>query len=75
MLPRITEDELRANEARRLAELAGRIRATGKSSLEIARACGLDKRTVIRARQGKPVKSDAQARIEYCIKQILINQL
>lgn len=73
MLPIITEEEFRENEARRLAELAGLIRATGCTPLEIARACRLDKRTIIRARQAMPVKSDAQARIEFCLKIIFRN--
>jgi len=69
---RPTEDEFRANEAQRLSELAGLIRVCGKTPKEIAEACNLDKRTVLRAMQAFPLKSDAQARIEYYIKQVLI---
>lgn len=64
----LTESVFMANEQRRLQELAARIRATGETPLEISRACGLDKRTVIRALKCRPLKSDAQARIEYYIK-------
>lgn len=65
---RPTENDFRANEAKRLAELAGMIRLCGKTPKEIADACNLDKRTVLRALRAEPLKSDAQARIEYYIK-------
>lgn len=65
---RISENDFRANEASRLAELAGMIRLCGKTPKEIAAACNLDKRTVLRALRAEPLKSDAQARIEYYIK-------
>lgn len=65
---RITEADFRANEAKRLTELAGMIRLCGKTPKEIADACNIDKRTVLRALRAAPLKSDAQARIEYYIK-------
>ena len=60
------------NETRRLKELAGMIKLCGKTPAEIARACRLDKRTVERALRAEPLKSDAQARIEYYIKVTLV---
>lgn len=66
-----TEDEFRANEIRRLKELAGLIRASGKSAKAIAEACNLDKRTVLRALRVEPLKSDAQARIELYVRQVI----
>lgn len=67
----VREVEFMANEGRRLQQLADLIRSTGKTPLEIANACGLDKRTVLRALKARPLKSDAQARIEYYIKEKL----
>lgn len=67
----LTEEDFRANEARRLRELAGLIRASGKSAKEIADACNLDKRTVLRALRAEPLKSDAQARIELYVRQAI----
>lgn len=69
----LTEDDFVANEARRLRELAGLIRVCGRTPLQIARDCNLDKRTVQRAMRGEPLKSDAQARIEFYIKNTLQN--
>jgi len=68
---RVREVEFAANEGRRLQQLADMIRNCGKTPLEIAVACGLDKRTVLRALKACPLKSDAQARIEYYIKEKL----
>ena len=67
-----TEDDFRANEDWRLRELAGLIRVCGKTPAEIALACNLDRRTVQRALRAEPLKSDAQARIEYYIRQQLV---
>ncbi len=67
----LTEEEFRANETRRLRELAGLIRASGKSAKVIAEACNLDKRTVLRALRAEPLKSDAQARIELYVRQVI----
>lgn len=64
----LTEDDFRANETLRLRELSSRIKACGKTALEISRACRMDKRTVQRAIKCLPVKSDAQARIELYIR-------
>lgn len=69
----LTEADFVRNEERRLKELAGMIRLSGKSAAEIAAACNLDKRTVQRAMRAEPLKSDAQARIEYYIKQLMYN--
>ena len=63
----VKETEFMANEGRRLKQLADMIRGCGRTPLEIAVACGLDKRTVLRALKARPLKSDAQARIEYYI--------
>ena len=71
----ITENDFRINEQRRLKELAGLIRVCGIPSAEIALGCKLDKRTVLRALKGLPLKSDAQARIEYYSKQHMINEV
>lgn len=68
---RITEEDFRANERRRLLEFAGRIRLCGKPPAEIAQACNLDVRTVQRALRAEPLKSDAQARIEFYINMII----
>jgi hypothetical protein len=62
---RITEDDFRANETRRLMEFAGRIRLCRRTPAQIATDCNLDVRTVLRALRAEPLKSDAQARIEY----------
>lgn len=67
----VKETEFMANEDRRLQQLADMIRGCGKTPLEIAVACGLDKRTVLRALKARPLKSDAQARIEYYIREKL----
>jgi hypothetical protein len=67
----IPEQDFQANEKRRLRELAGLLLLCGESPLQISRGCGLDKRTVIRAREGKPIRSDAQARIEFYLKTLL----
>ena len=67
----IKETEFMANEDRRLQQLANLIQFCGKTPLEIANACGLDKRTVLRALKSLPLKSDAQARIEYYIREKL----
>ncbi len=69
-----TEKDFRANEARRLIEFAGLVRVCGSTPAQIAAACNLDKRTVLRALGGQPIKSDAQARIEYFIRQQLQQQ-
>ncbi len=66
----VREAEFVANERARLQQLAALIRSSGKTPLEIGRACGLDKRTVIRALKAKPLKSDAQARIEFYLKKL-----
>lgn len=67
----LTETDFAVNEERRLRELAGLIRHCGKTPQEIADECNLDKRTVLRALQALPLKSDAQARIEFYIKHTL----
>lgn len=67
----VREAEFMANEHRRLQQLADLIRTSGKTPLEIATACGLDKRTVLRALKARPLKSDAQARIEFYLKEKL----
>ncbi len=67
----VKEVEFMANESRRLQQLADLIRTSGKTPLEIATACGLDKRTVLRALKARPLKSDAQARIEFYLKEKL----
>lgn len=64
----LTEDDFRANETRRLQELAGLIRATGQTARQIADECHLDKRTVLRALRAEPLKSDATARLEFYAK-------
>ena len=69
---RFTEADFQANEVRRLKEFAGMIRLSGQTPAEIARACNLDVRTVQRALRAEPLKSDAQARIEYYVRQQLI---
>lgn len=66
-----SEREFQENEVRRLAEFAGLVHACGRSPDCIALACNLDVRTVRRAMDGQPIKSDAQARIEYYIMQQL----
>jgi len=68
---RISEDAFRANEDRRLKELAGLIRLCGRTPLQIAQDCNLDKRTVQRALRAEPLKSDATARLEYYVKNII----
>lgn len=68
----ISESDFMQNEVRRLKELAGMIKLCGKTPAEIAQACNLDKRTVERALRAEPLKSDAQARIEYYIKVTLV---
>lgn len=67
----VREADFVANEISRLQQLASLIRSSGKTPLEIGRACGLDKRTVIRALKAMPLKSDAQARIEFYLKNLL----
>lgn len=62
---RPSEKDYTHNEGRRLRRLASLIRATGLSPLDIGRATNLDKRTIQRALRCEPLKSDAQARIEY----------
>lgn len=69
----LTEADFVRNEERRLKELAGMIRLSGRTAAEIASACNLDKRTVQRAMRAEPLKSDAQARIEFYIKQLMTN--
>ena len=71
MIPTPTESDFTNNESRRLRRLAGLIRLSGLSPLTIARACNLDKRTVQRALKGLPLKSDAEARIEYFMERII----
>ena len=63
----ITELEFLQNEERRLTELSNLIRLSGESPRQIAQACRLDKRTVIRAMKRLPLKSDATERIRYYI--------
>lgn len=67
----ITELEFLQNEERRLTELSNLIRLSGESPRQIAQACRLDKRTVIRAMKRLPLKSDATERIRYYITQTL----
>lgn len=67
----ISEIEFLQNEERRLTELANLIRLSGESPRQIAQACRLDKRTVIRAMKRLPLKSDATERIRYYITQTL----
>ena len=69
----LKETDFMTNEALRLKEFASLIRVCGKTPGEIAKACNLDVRTVFRALQAKPLKSDAQARIEFYIKHTLQN--
>lgn len=67
----ISESEFMANEDRRLKELSGLIRLTGMPAAAIARDCNLDRRTVQRAMEGLPLKSDATERIKFYIKKFL----
>lgn len=67
----ICEKDYRENEQRRLTRLANMIRLSGRSAYEIGKATNLDKRTVQRALRGEPLKSDAQARIEYYLDNML----
>lgn len=67
----LREEDFRANETRRLREFAGLIRASGRSPKEIAEACRLDVRTVQRALRSEPLKSDAQARIEFYVRMVI----
>ena len=71
----MTEADYRRNEERRLRRLAGLIRASRLSPAEIGRATNLDKRTVQRALRGEPLKSDAQARIEYFLDNYFTSHL
>ena len=68
----LTENDFMANETRRLKKLAGLIRLCGRTPVEIAKACNLDRRTVYRALRAEPLRSDAQARIEFYIQQAII---
>lgn len=67
----LKETDFMANEVLRLKEFASLIRVCGKTPSEIAKACNLDVRTVQRALKGKPLKSDAQARVQLYIKKVL----
>lgn len=67
----ISEAEFVTNEDRRLKEFAGLIRCCGQTPGAIALGCRLDKRTVLRALDAKPIKSDAEARIQFYIKQVI----
>ena len=71
----ITEADFMRNESQRLRALAGLIKHCGKTPSEIAAACNLDRRTVQRALRAEPLKSDAQARIEYYIRQTLMQDV
>lgn len=62
---KLTERDFTTNEARRLQRLAQQLAATGLDARRIGSETYLDFRTVQRAMRGEPVKSDAQARLEY----------
>lgn len=70
---KLTESDFAANESRRLRRLADQLAATRLDARHIGSETHLDFRTVQRAMRGEPIKSDAQARLEYWLYNRILN--